>query len=99
MTAWLRSSRFWAHVWTCLSARTSSCRRIRGPGEGPGDDRHNEDDATIIALKGVYALSKRTSVYALFTNVKNDDQVKLNVGQSADGKTARGFAIGLSHKF
>ena len=61
---------------------------------------NNEDDATIIALKGVYALSKRTSVYALFTNVKNDDQVKLNVGQSvADGKTARGFAIGLSHKF
>ena len=61
---------------------------------------NNEDDATIIALKGVYALSKRTSVYALFTNVKNDDQVKLNVGQSvADGETARGFAIGLSHKF
>ena len=61
---------------------------------------NNEDDATIIALKGVYALSKRTSLYALFTNVKNDDQVKLNVGQSvADGKTARGFAIGLSHKF
>jgi len=61
---------------------------------------NNEDDATIIALKGVYALSKRTSVYALFTNVKNDDQVKLNVGQSvADGKTARGFAVGLSHKF
>ena len=61
---------------------------------------NNEDDATIIALKGVYALSKRTSVYALFTNVKNDDQVKLNVGQTvADGKTARGFAIGLSHKF
>jgi GBP family porin len=60
----------------------------------------NEDDATIIALKGVYALSKRTSLYALFTNVKNDDQVKLNVGQSvAAGKTARGFAIGLSHKF
>lgn len=51
-------------------------------------------------MKGVYALSKRTSVYALFTNVKNDDQVKLNVGQSvADGKTARGFAVGLSHKF
>ena len=61
---------------------------------------NNEDDATFIALKGVYALSKRTSVYALFTNVKNDDQVKLNVGQSvADGKTARGFAVGLSHKF
>jgi len=61
---------------------------------------NNEDNATIIALKGVYALSKRTSLYALFTNVKNDDQVKLNVGQAVtDGKTARGFAIGLSHKF
>ena len=61
---------------------------------------NNEDNATIIAFKGVYALSKRTSLYALFTNVKNDDQVKLNVGQAVtDGKTARGFAIGLSHKF
>ncbi|MDD2976628.1 porin [Aquabacterium sp.] len=61
---------------------------------------NTEDDATIIALKGVYALSKRTSVYALFTNVKNDDQVSLNVGQAvAAGKTARGFAVGLSHKF
>ena len=61
---------------------------------------NNEDNATIISLKGVYALSKRTSVYALCTNVKNGDDVKLNVGQTvADGKTARGFAIGVSHKF
>ena len=61
---------------------------------------NNKDKATILALKGIYSLSKRTALYALFTNVKNDDQVGLNVGQAvADGKTARGLAIGLSHKF
>ena len=61
---------------------------------------NNKDKATILALKGIYSLSKRTALYALFTNVKNDDQIGLNVGQAvADGKTARGLAIGLSHKF
>jgi len=61
---------------------------------------NNKDDVKILALKGVYTLSKRTSVYALFTNVKNDDQTALNLGATvADGKTARGFAVGLSHKF
>lgn len=65
----------------------------------------NGDDAKIIALKGVYSLSKRTSVYALFTNVKNDDKSALSLDSklvttpATLGKTSRGFAIGLSHKF
>lgn len=59
-----------------------------------------DEDATIVALKGIYTLSKRTSVYALFTNVKNDDNLNRDVGAAvANGETARGFAIGLSHKF
>lgn len=58
------------------------------------------EDATIVALKGIYTLSKRTSVYALFTNVKNDDNLNRDVGAAvANGETARGFAVGLSHKF
>lgn len=65
----------------------------------------NGDDAKIIALKGVYTLSKRTSVYALFTNVKNDDKSALSLDSklvttpATLGKTSRGFAVGLSHKF
>lgn len=62
-----------------------------------------EDDAKIFALKGVYNLSKRSSVYALYTNVSNDDGVALKVGSSAPaltkGERSSGFAIGVSHKF
>ena len=32
-------------------------------------------EATIVAIKGVYTLSKRTALYALFTNVANDSDV------------------------
>lgn len=62
----------------------------------------NGDDAKIVALKGVYTLSKRTSVYALFTNVSNDVGSKLVLSGStlATGdKSSRGLALGLSHKF
>jgi len=62
-----------------------------------------EDDAKIFALKGVYNLSKRSSVYALYTNVSNDDGVALKVGSSVPaltkGERSSGFAIGVSHKF
>jgi len=61
-----------------------------------------DEDATIVALKGVYNLSKRTSVYGLFTNVSNDKGTKLALNGSslsAGDKSSRGFAIGLSHKF
>lgn len=61
-----------------------------------------DEDLTIVALKGVYNLSKRTSVYGLFTNVANDKGAKQGIGGTtlaAVDKTARGFAIGLSHKF
>jgi predicted porin len=59
-----------------------------------------DQDATIIALKGVYTLSKRTAVYGLFTNVDND---KGNLGvagvATAADKNSRGFAIGVRHAF
>ena len=62
-----------------------------------------EDDATIVALKGTYSLSKRTAVYGLFTTVSNDDNVGLKVGSSApmltNGKSARGIAVGVRHAF
>ena len=60
-------------------------------------------DANIVALKGVYALSKRTSVYGLFTNIDNSGIGAMSLDTTnapvAAGKTARGFAFGLSHKF
>lgn len=59
-----------------------------------------DQDATIIAVKGVYTLSKRTALYGLFTNVDND---KGNLGvagvATAADKNSRGFAIGVRHAF
>lgn len=59
-----------------------------------------DQDATIIAIKGVYTLSKRTALYGLFTNVDND---KGNLGvagvTTAADKNSRGFAVGVRHAF
>lgn len=57
-------------------------------------------DATFVMLKGVYTLSKRTSVYGLFTNVDNDNAA-LSVGgvpMTAD-KNSHGIAFGIAHAF
>lgn len=62
-----------------------------------------DDDASILALKGTYNLSKRTSLYGLVTTVSNDDGVALKVGSSAPalsvGERSSGFAVGVIHKF
>jgi predicted porin len=61
---------------------------------------NSKDNATILAIKGVYSLSKRTAVYGLLTTVSNDDTVTLNVGQAPDkGKRAHGIAFGVRHSF
>jgi GBP family porin len=65
-----------------------------------------DNDAKILALKGTYSLSKRTSLYALFTHVSNDDGANLRIGASvpsvdapAAGDSARGLAVGVVHRF
>jgi predicted porin len=60
------------------------------------------DDATILAIKAVYDLSKRTSVYGLFTNVDNQKGAALTVGGAAApsaGKNSHGLAFGVKHAF
>ncbi len=46
-------------------------------------------EATIVAVKGVYTLSKRTALYALFTNVANDSDVDTLGGLNVAGVAAR----------
>lgn len=63
-----------------------------------------DNDAKILALKGTYSLSKRTSLYALFTHVSNDDGANLRIGGSDvvrpdAGDSARGLAVGVVHRF
>ena len=59
------------------------------------------DNAGIITLKAQYDLSKRTAVYALFTEIQNGDKAALGlsgVSTIAD-KSARGLAVGIRHAF
>ena len=65
------------------------------------NDVRNDADATIVALKGIYSLSKRTSVYALATTVSNDDNSAIAVGglTGVAGERSSGLAVGVSHKF
>lgn len=60
-----------------------------------------DDDATILTVEGVYALSKRTELFGLVTHVKNDDQVALAVGSVANtaGRNSHGIAFGVRHAF
>jgi len=59
------------------------------------------DNAGIITLKAQYDLSKRTAVYALFTEVQNGDNVKLGLSgvATSNDKSARGLAVGVRHAF
>lgn len=62
----------------------------------------DHDDATIAAIKAVYNLSKRTSVYGLVTNVNNESLSALSVSGvplTALGKSSRGIAFGVAHAF
>jgi GBP family porin len=60
-------------------------------------------DVQIVTVKGIYTLSKRTSLYAMFTNVNNDTASKLSLDgtnvPTGLGKTARGLAAGIRHTF
>ena len=61
------------------------------------------DNAGIITLKAQYDLSKRTAVYALFTEVQNGDKARLAITglqtPTANDKSSRGLAVGVRHAF
>jgi len=63
----------------------------------------DHDDAVISSLKATYSLSKRTSVYGLFTNVNNEGRANLGISGGgvtvAAGQSARGLAFGVAHAF
>ncbi|KGM41184.1 hypothetical protein JY96_17090 [Aquabacterium sp. NJ1] len=78
-----------------LVAGLSTARNVQG-------DQAGDDNVQIVTVKGIYDLSKRTSVYAMFTNVNNDTATNKSVDSalttSAD-KTTHGIAVGLRHTF
>lgn len=67
------------------------------------NDGNSASDIQIVTIKGVYNLSKRTSVYGMFTNVNNDTASTSAIDSTnvpvAAGKTTRGIAAGVRHSF
>jgi len=60
-----------------------------------------DDKANIFTLKAQYDLSKRTALYALFTQVNNGKASDLAIGAEANSadKSSRGLAVGVRHSF
>lgn len=63
-----------------------------------------DDTASILTFKAQYDLSKRTALYALFSQVYNDNNTALKVGGSKGvttslDKSSRGLAVGVRHSF
>lgn len=60
-------------------------------------------DAKITALGYQYSLSKRSNVYLVYANIKNESGAANNFGQNdlniANGQDPRGFGIGIRHSF
>lgn len=60
-------------------------------------------DAKITALGYQYSLSKRTNVYLVYANIKNESAANNNFGQNdlniANGQDPKGFGIGIRHSF
>ena len=58
---------------------------------------------TQTAVGGVYDLSKRTSVYATYSSLNNEEGYGMNVGSAAvsdfTGLTSKGFEFGVKHSF
>lgn len=56
-----------------------------------------------VAFGGIYDLSKRTSLYATYSVLNNEEGYGLNVGSAAasdfSGLTSKGFEFGVKHSF
>lgn len=68
------------------------------------DNKDLDDaDSNVWALSYTYALSKRTTFYATYVRVGNDDGSTMSLGgdnnAAAGGETATGAGVGISHKF
>jgi len=76
-----------------LIAGASQARNVLGSMAG-------DDNVEIITVKGIYKLSKRTSVYGMFTNVNNGTATTVGPADtSIADKTTHGIAVGMVHSF
>jgi predicted porin len=60
---------------------------------------NDEDAVWIYSLKAVYALSRRTSLYAWYAYVDNDTAANKGIVTTAAGSSGQGLALGVRHLF
>lgn len=89
-----------------LTGGYAQVRGAKGSGNAiPGNfvAKNTQDDkANILTVKAQYDLSKRTALYALFTQVYNDNNTNLAVSSTvttSNDKSSRGLAVGVRHSF
>lgn len=66
------------------------------------DVKNSDADATLAVVRGTYALSKRTNVYAMLGHIRNSgtSAVALSAGATVGvGMGQSGFATGIRHTF
>lgn len=69
------------------------------------DYKNSANQATLLALRGTYHLSKRTAVYATAGHIANDGSLALSVsnaaagGAPAAGGSQTGWGVGIRHTF
>jgi predicted porin len=76
-----------------LAAGYGKAKDTKGSAAGPSDD------ADIFTVQAVYDLSKRTALYAFFTQVSNDANAQLGYNGPAVDKSSNLFQIGMRHRF
>lgn len=74
---------------------TAGASRTRGTTEQHGDDDH----VTIFSLKGVYTLSRRTSLYGWLVSIDNEEGAAKGLIAPEAGQSGRGLAFGVRHLF
>lgn len=84
-----------------LSAGYASVKNANASSTSFNAKDTKDDGADIFTVKAQYDLSKRTALYALFTQVNNDDNARLSVSgaTTSAGKSSRGLAVGVRHNF
>jgi predicted porin len=95
-----------------LSAPVTSNITLKASYVKANDDRANDSDCSKWGIGGEYAFSKRTTAYATYAKINNDDLARCGISKNAAGGNVTGsggangtgygdsgFNIGLAHTF
>lgn len=95
-----------------LSAPVTSNITLKASYVKANDDRANDSDCSKWGIGGEYAFSKRTTAYATYAKINNDDLARCGISKNAAGTNGTGsggaggtgygdsgFNIGLAHTF